>query len=365
VPGRIGRNVEITRLVRALFLALTVLVGFAMLWTQHAVFLTAVGGLVVEESPLAKADIVVILGEPPRLAVEAAALVKNGYAPRVVLFTSAPSADDDVVAGLGVKVPRPHEIAVEVLRASGIATARIELLPHEPEGTNDSAQELARYAKAQRVTRVIAVTYRSRTRRTAYLLRRELARSSTVIVRAAARDPFHPESWWRDRAQARELALEGLRWLNSLLLRDVWSRQEQAGADSGRPAWPPSRVVRRDPQHFLDGGDALPDFSPAVHPERRHTAPLDRVATDLAGRRPPEGETAHLLGDREQLVNSHAAAVPGAAAVLAAPATRGRHGPRFLDAEGVEIGRARRVRNPAGEADPAKETLGQDTLQDR
>ena len=227
MPASRPFNVEVTRAMKALFLALLVLVGFAVLWTQHAVILTAIGGLVVEETPLATADIVVILGGPPRLAVEAAALVKNGYAPRVVVFASPPDVDDNLLAGLGVKVPKPNEIAVEILKASGVAGSKIALLPRAPDGTNASARELGRYARSHGVTRMIVVTYRSHTRRTAYLLRRELTGPGAIIIRAAPRDPFHPESWWRERRQVLELALEGLRWLGSLVLNDLWSRDDQ------------------------------------------------------------------------------------------------------------------------------------------
>jgi hypothetical protein len=43
-----------------------------------------------------------------------------------------------------------------------------------------------------------------------------------VIVRASPDDPFHPEGWWRDRHNSREVIMESLRWVNSLLLGDLW-----------------------------------------------------------------------------------------------------------------------------------------------
>jgi hypothetical protein len=73
------------------------------------------------------------------------------------------------------------------------------------------------------MTRLIVVANRSHTRRTARLLRREFADAGAVMVRAAPHDPFQPDAWWRDRKSARELAMEGLRWLNSFVLRDLWS----------------------------------------------------------------------------------------------------------------------------------------------
>ena len=230
MPPSRAFNVEITLAVRAVFLALVVIVGFAVVWTQRAALLTALGGLVAEETPLGKADLLVIIGEAPRLAVEAAELVKKGYAPRVVLFATPPQEYDLVLVALGVKVPKPHEIALEILKASGVAAPKVAVLPRASDGTNASAREVGRYAKAHGVTRVIAVTYRSHTRRAAYLLRRELTGPGAVIIRAAPRDPFRPDSWWRERGQARELALEGLRWLNSTVLEGLSSRGDRASS---------------------------------------------------------------------------------------------------------------------------------------
>ena len=207
------------------------MVGLVVLWSEQAPLLTWVGRLVVEDTPLGRADIAVVLANTPGIAAEAAAIVKGGYAPRVLLFTSAHDADDDVLAGLGLARVKPHEVAIEVLRASGVAAERIVRVPIAPDGTNQSAREVIRYAKRERLTRVIVVTERSHTRRTARLLRRGLTTPGGVMVRAAPGDAFRPESWWHDRDGARELAMEGLRWINSFVLRDLWTGR--GGAEAG------------------------------------------------------------------------------------------------------------------------------------
>jgi len=220
--------------VKRLFLFLVLVVGLIVFWAERAPLLTSIGRLVVEETPLARADIVVVLANTPGIAAEAAAIVKGGYAPRVLLFTSARQADDDVLAKLGLDLAKPHEVAIKVLHASGVAPERSVLSPRAPDGTNEAAREVIRYAQRHGLARVIAVTERSHTRRTARLLRRELTAPGGVMVRAAPRDVFHPESWWRDRASARELAMEGLRWLNSFVLRDLWSSGDARAASDVR-----------------------------------------------------------------------------------------------------------------------------------
>lgn len=208
--------------MKRFLIGVVLIVAVVAAWVEHAVVLGALGGLVVEETPLARADLVVVMSNLPRVAAEAAAIVKAGYAPRVALFPALPRPDDEVLRKLAIDVMSPHDVAVRVLQASGVLAQRVDLLPHAPDGTNEAVREIARYARRHGITRIIAVAERSHTRRTARLLRRELAENALVMVRSAPRDDFRPDAWWQDRGAARELAMEGLRWWNSFALRDWW-----------------------------------------------------------------------------------------------------------------------------------------------
>jgi hypothetical protein len=225
--------------VTRLALVLVVLAVAAGVWTQRQVVLRTVGGLVVEETPLARADVLVVFRNVPRVAAEAAAILKAGYAPRIVVLRAPPRPDDEVLRRLGLDPGLEHDVAIRVLRASGVPGQLIDLLPVSPDGTNEAAHEIARYARQHRVTRVIAVTERSHTRRTARLLRRELGGKGMVIVRAAERDPFEPDTWWQNRWAAREFATEALRWGNSFVLRDWW--KSWRSQDDPPPAVAPGR----------------------------------------------------------------------------------------------------------------------------
>ncbi len=155
-------------------------------------------------------------------AAAAAALLAKGYAPRILLFKAPPAADEKLLDRLSIPVPNRHELAVLVLRRLGVASEAIVVEPVPEVDTNVAVQATARYAHSHDATRVIVITYRSHTRRTALLLRRALGQSAVVIVRASPDDPFHPEGWWRDRRNSREFLMESLRWVNSLLLGDLW-----------------------------------------------------------------------------------------------------------------------------------------------
>lgn len=208
--------------MKRLFIFLVLAIGLTVLAVEREPVLTSIGNLIVEETSLARADVVIVLGEGPRAAAEAATIVKNGYASRVVVFASPRDGDDEVLTKLGIEDARPHEIAVKVLRASGVPPGRIAVIPRSPDGTNDAVHAVAVYARSHGMTKLIVVANRSHTRRIARLLRSEFTGSGAIMVRAAPQDRFHPESWWRDRGSARELAMEGLRWLNSFGLGDPW-----------------------------------------------------------------------------------------------------------------------------------------------
>jgi hypothetical protein len=46
-----------------------------------------------------------------------------------------------------------------------------------------------------------------------------------VLVRSPRTDRFAAGSWWSSREQSREVLTESLRWINSLLLGDLWAGQ--------------------------------------------------------------------------------------------------------------------------------------------
>jgi uncharacterized SAM-binding protein YcdF (DUF218 family) len=116
-------------------------------------------------------------------AAAAAALLTEGYAPRILLFKAPPAADEQLLDRLRIPVSTRHELATLVMRRLGVSSEAIVVEPITEVDTNIAVQATARYARTHDVTRVIVITYRSHTRRTAFLLRHALGPSAVVIVR--------------------------------------------------------------------------------------------------------------------------------------------------------------------------------------
>jgi uncharacterized SAM-binding protein YcdF (DUF218 family) len=188
-----------------------------IVWMQRRPLLIWVGNLVVEQSELAPADIVAIIpGQPALSGSEAAAIVNAGHASRVLLFSYPPDADEELTVRLGL--PPPWPVSTLVLQRLGVRAEAIEVTPIVgSRGTTAVLRALEHYARAHQLRRLIVVTNRSHTRRTAALLRRRLPGIS-VMVRAPAADSFHPHQWWRHRDSARELLTEALRWFDSFVI---------------------------------------------------------------------------------------------------------------------------------------------------
>jgi hypothetical protein len=116
-------------------------------WIAREPILAAVGRSVVREDPPAPADLVAIVGDLPILgAVEAAALVKAGSAPRVLLFRRLDDPEAKILDKLRVPAPRPHEVARMILVRLGVPAEGITVVALPGVGTNESVRALARHA---------------------------------------------------------------------------------------------------------------------------------------------------------------------------------------------------------------------------
>src|SRR5437667_181120 len=91
---------------------LLVLFAAAALWTWREPVLTKLGGLLVEETPLAPADLVAVLENEVTSAAVAATLLAEGYAPRILLFKPPPSASEEMLERLRIPVPNHQALAI-------------------------------------------------------------------------------------------------------------------------------------------------------------------------------------------------------------------------------------------------------------
>jgi uncharacterized SAM-binding protein YcdF (DUF218 family) len=197
--------------VAVLLLLLGLVVLLAVGVTQRRAVLRHLGHGLVAVDPLARADAIVVLaGGTPFRETAAAALYREGWAPRVLLTRAAPSAQHRGLMRLGL---REHDYQTEarlVLEKSGVPRAAIVLAP---EVTRITEVELAlayHRARASGWRRVILVTSLDHTRRVKAIWERQPGPRVEGLVRPVPRDWFDPDQWWEDRRMAETLLHEYL-----------------------------------------------------------------------------------------------------------------------------------------------------------
>lgn len=216
--GRRGRLRR--RAVAALLATGLVLAGG---WWARERLLAAAGRALVREDADRQAELTFVAFAGGRGAVlEAARLWHEGRTAWVVVASWPSPPVDGAIRALGIPLLEPTELTRRILDRAGVPADRVEILPAEVAGTIDEAKLLAEHVRLRRVSSVRYLTARSHTSRARWLLLRSLPREVKLIAGSSREDRFSADAWWTDRASAREVAMEYLRWLNVLVLRDPW-----------------------------------------------------------------------------------------------------------------------------------------------
>lgn len=202
-----------------LAIALVALLVLAVVATP---LLGTAGRFLVEENPLQHADAIVVLtGSYPDRILEAVALFREGWAPRIILCREPENAGFRKLQNLGVKVPRVFELNRSVAEQLGVPPAAITVL-ERPAGSTYSEAEVVLADVLQRGYRsILLVTSKYHSMRAGRIYRYLADGRVDIIVRPARDDDFQPDGWWRDRPSTRRVVIEYQKLLTFLLL-DRW-----------------------------------------------------------------------------------------------------------------------------------------------
>jgi uncharacterized SAM-binding protein YcdF (DUF218 family) len=175
--------------------------------------------VLVVEDPLQRADAIVVLagGTPSREAM-AAALFREGWAPRVVISQQFPTTRIRELNALGVRPLDQQGESRAALQKYGVPPDRIVALTAVARTTETELHLDHQAALADGYHRVILMTSPPHTRRVKLIWSRQSRASHLeAIVRAAESEDFTTEEWWRKRRAAEILLHEYLGILAFLL----------------------------------------------------------------------------------------------------------------------------------------------------
>jgi uncharacterized SAM-binding protein YcdF (DUF218 family) len=182
---------------------------------RHSV-LRAAGRALVAQDPPAKADIIVVSTDAMGAGfIEAADLVKAGFATRVGIFDRPPTRIQRELARRGAEPLNLKDFSIRTLHSLGVT--EIEVIPPVV-GTVDEGKVLQQWCVANSIHSILFVSVPDHSRRTRRVLDRALGRHGvTVMVRAARFSGFDPDSWWYSRSGQRVQLVESEKLLLDFL----------------------------------------------------------------------------------------------------------------------------------------------------
>lgn len=185
----------------------------AWLW-----LLPTLGTLLVRDMPPHQADAVVVLNTGvdyyPRL-IEAARLVTEGHAPRIVINGNRKTPILRELEAAGFTPSQPWDTdRKRILNLLGVADERIiSISAEDAYDTISEARGVAPALQAQGLRQLLIVTSRFHTRRAGHIWRQQLQGAFQITTIAARKDPFDPNGWWREGRQIKQLMAEYGGWL--------------------------------------------------------------------------------------------------------------------------------------------------------
>lgn len=178
-------------------------------------FRSAGSWLLVEDSLEPAGAVVVLGGQVPFRAMEAAAVYHQGLVSQVWVTQGATGDEDSALAELRIERPPEDSYSVMVLLRSGVPDSAIRVLPRRTDSTASEVCVISAAAKSADTPRVILITSKYHTRRVRVLWKSLVGDHPQAIVRFAARDPFEPEHWWRTSSDAMAVSREWFGLLNA------------------------------------------------------------------------------------------------------------------------------------------------------
>jgi len=166
-----------------------------------------------EDPPQKAAAIAVLSGRMPARALEAARLYNQGYAPQIWLsYSVEPGATLEKFS-----VPYAGEEFYDrlLLLHQGVPDSAIHILAPPIVNTADEMRTFGQALRKENLHRIIIVTSKVHTRRTAALWKRLSAKDGEATIRGASGDSDDPAHWWRSTGDALDVVREVLGLLNA------------------------------------------------------------------------------------------------------------------------------------------------------
>ena len=177
------------------------------------VFLTIGQWLVVQDT-LVHADVIVILsGNLPDRALEAAQIYRAGYARQV--WVSQPISPAQQLKTMNIYFLGEDFYNEKVLLGRGVPADAMQILEHPSANTEEEVRNISEAMRRNNFHSVIVITSKPHTRRVRTIWHKLVGSDLRAIVRFANDDPYDGAHWWRHTHDALDIVREILGLLNA------------------------------------------------------------------------------------------------------------------------------------------------------
>ncbi len=171
--------------------------------------------LVVEDSLQHARAVVVLGGQVPFRAMEAARVYQQGWTREVWVTQGAAHEDQIALSKMGIERTTDADYSVLVLDHLGVPREAVRLLPARADSTADEIRLVGDELRRTGGELVILVTSKYHARRVRALWRMLVGARPEAVVRYTPDDPFDPDRWWKTTSDAMAVSREWLGLLNA------------------------------------------------------------------------------------------------------------------------------------------------------
>lgn len=218
-------------------------------------FMLGVGHWLVKEDSLQKANAIVVLsGNFPARALEAASLYRAGYANEIWL--THPGAQSESLMQLGLRYSNEAELNYQVLRRQGVPAKAIHVLDAPIINTQDELEVIGTALQQKNAASVIVVTNKAHTRRVHELWNSLNSSRGKIIVHALPSDAFQPSAWWTRTGDTHQVIHELLGIINvwaGLPVQSALHSRESLARNELQPS--PELIPAAAPESTVDSDD--------------------------------------------------------------------------------------------------------------
>jgi uncharacterized SAM-binding protein YcdF (DUF218 family) len=187
---------------------------FILIIAAAALVFFKIGSWLVVQDPLAHADVIIVLsGDLPVRAMQAAEIYKAGYADQV--WVSPPISPVDTLKSMKISFLGEDFYNEKVLLAGGVRPDAIRVMDKPSANTEEEVREISTWLRNNNFHTAIVVTSKPHTRRVRTIWGKLIGSEPRLIVRFASQDAYDGAHWWRHTHDALDVVRETLGLFNA------------------------------------------------------------------------------------------------------------------------------------------------------